>query len=709
MLFLVALTSFSAVAAPKRVLVVHSFVNAAPPYTTHSTAFEKALTELMGERVDLDEVSLNMARYASVDMQEALVDYMRKRQAKWQPDLVVPIGAPAGNFVAKYRNQLFPENMPILYAGMDSRTLGPDVLKQNATYIGDSVNIPGLVEDILQIAPATTNIVVVIGASALESYWKEVFEQEYKVFTNRVDFTWLNNLSFDQMLDRVSHTPPRSFILFILLMRDASGVTCDADDALKRIHAVANAPVNGVFQHQLGLGIVGGRHYQTEATAVEAARVAVRILRGEPATNFPPKLLAPLGPRYDARELQRWNISRNNLPADSVVLFRTPTVWERHFWWIISGLSVFIAEALLIVALLANLRKRRRVERSLLESEQRLSLATAAAEIGAWMWDIGPDEIWATENWRRMFGFPPEAVIRYEAFLQRIHPDDRAKVERAVRHTLDDGIDYVSEHRVVRPDGAESWVAARGRLAAAGNGEAKRLLGASVDITARKRAEQTAYQLSGRLLHAQEEERARLAKELHDGLSQNLALLSVEMEMLGQRLPETPEQINERLNDFSKEAKGLSAEVHRISHGLHPAKLAQLGLTVALGSFCREVETAHGIKVCFDARDVPRVLPSEVALCLYRVAQEAIQNVVKHSEAKKTTVELVMAGDRIHLSVTDDGTGFEMGAERGNGSLGLVSMQERVRLVHGEVSVKSAPGQGTRVEARVPLPTGNNI
>jgi PAS domain S-box-containing protein len=303
-----------------------------------------------------------------------------------------------------------------------------------------------------------------------------------------------------------------------------------------------------------------------------------------------------------------------------------------------------------------------------------------------------------------MFGFPARAVIRYETFLQRVHPDDRAAVELAVRHALEDGNDYVSEYRVILPDGVERWVTARGRPEATGNGETKRLLGACVDVTTRKRAEETAQQLSGRLLHAHEEERARLAKELHDGLSQNLALLSVEMEMFGQRLPETSAQINERLSGFSREAKGLSAEVHRISHGLHPAKLTQLGLSVALGGFCREVERAHDIEVCFEARDVPRELPPEAALCLYRVAQEAIQNVVKHSGSKRATVELETTGNRICLVVTDDGKGFETGAERGSGSLGLVSMHERVRLLHGEVFVKSEPGQGTRVEARVPLP-----
>ena len=125
-------TPNASAAEPKRVLLVHSFGSATPPFTVESMAFETELVQKMGERVDLDEVSLDMARYADRDMQEAIVDYLQKRQAKWQPDLVVPIGAPASIFVANYRDRLFPET-PILYASADRRLLPPGALEKNAT------------------------------------------------------------------------------------------------------------------------------------------------------------------------------------------------------------------------------------------------------------------------------------------------------------------------------------------------------------------------------------------------------------------------------------------------------------------------------------------------------------------------------------------------------------------------------------------------
>src|SRR5256885_4666158 len=338
---------------PKRVLVVHSFGSVAPPFTTHSVAFETELVEKMGERVDLDEISLDMARHADPNLQEALVEYLQKRQAHWHPDLVVPIGSPAGVFVEQYRDRLFPET-PILYTGMDRRRLSPHAL-ENAAFIGEKFDGPGFIEDILQIAPATKNIAIVIGASPVEQYWAAAFRKEFEPYANRINFIWLNDLSLDQMLEKTRALPPDSFIFLILLLRDATGVTHNADEALQRIHAVANAPINSIFQHQLGLGIVGGRLYQAENEGIESAHIAVRILHGEAASSFPPEIMGPLPPRYDWRGVKRWKINEESLPPGSVVSFREPTAWEQYRDWIIAGGSVWFVSAGLLFGVLANL------------------------------------------------------------------------------------------------------------------------------------------------------------------------------------------------------------------------------------------------------------------------------------------------------------------------------------------------------------------
>ena len=470
---------------PKRVLVVHSFGSVAPPFTTHSIAFETELVEKMGERVDLDEVSLDMARYSDSTLQEALVEYLQKRQSHWQPDLVVPIGAPAGAFVAQYRDRLFPE-ASILYTGMDRRRLPPDALEKKAAFVGENFDAPGFIEDILQIAPATKNIAVVIGASPLEQFWAAAFRKEFEPFANRINFIWLNDLSFDQMLEKTRALPPDSFIFLILLLRDATGVTHNADEALQRIHAVANAPVNGIFQHQLGLGIVGGRLYQAELEGIESARIAVRILHGEPASSFPPKIVGPLSPRYDWRELKRWKINQKHLPPGSVVLFREPTVWEQYRVWIIAGISLCLVQALLIFGLLANLAKRRGAERSLIESEDRVALAADAAQLGVWEIDTATNEVWVSDKMRDLFQITPGTGDDYAAFQERVHPDDQPLRDSAIKRAIETKGSYEIEYRILLPDGTVRWISGRAHCISDGDGRSTRLLGVSMDGEARR-------------------------------------------------------------------------------------------------------------------------------------------------------------------------------------------------------------------------------
>jgi PAS domain S-box-containing protein len=348
--------------------------------------------------------------------------------------------------------------------------------------------------------------------------------------------------------------------------------------------------------------------------------------------------------------------------------------------------------------------RRRESEARFRESEERMSLAAEAANLGMWMWDIPANTIWATEKFRRLFGFGLDEKIHVEGIQGRVHPEDRGAREKALRRALEGGYNYDVEYRLLLAGGTQLWMASHGRAELDSEGQPVRMLGVCIDITDRHRTEEEAREVSGRLITAQEDERTRLARELHDDLSQSLALLSVDLDLFGQQQPqEMGDSARGRIEELAIQVRNLSSEVHRLSHELHPAKLEQLGLTAALRSFCKDVAAAHKIAVEFEARDVPRAMPDAVALCLYRIAQEAVQNVVKHSGATHAQVELVGSTNAIKLTISDDGTGFDLEKIRGNGSLGLVSMRERVRVVHGQLSLDSTKGQGTRVEAQVPV------
>ncbi|HET6574373.1 MAG TPA: ATP-binding protein [Fimbriiglobus sp.] len=209
--------------------------------------------------------------------------------------------------------------------------------------------------------------------------------------------------------------------------------------------------------------------------------------------------------------------------------------------------------------------------------------------------------------------------------------------------------------------------------------------------------------LTGRLLEAQEAERRRIARELHDDLNQSLALLSVELDILGQFPPTSAAVITDRIQELSARARDLSSTVHDLSHRLHPSKLEQLGLVAALGGLCRELTQSHSLEVRFTHHPGPGVIAPDAVLCLYRIAQEALQNVVKHSRSLHAAVELSGTADVIRLRVSDDGVGFEPGTVSGNDGLGLISMRERLLLVGGEITIDSRPLGGTRIDVRVPV------
>jgi PAS domain S-box-containing protein len=357
-----------------------------------------------------------------------------------------------------------------------------------------------------------------------------------------------------------------------------------------------------------------------------------------------------------------------------------------------------------------DITERTRAEDALRESQQRMALATHAANLGIWVRDFVRNEVWATDEWRALLGFGKSEPIDLNGFLQKLHPEDREAVSQTLAKALSvEGGGYEMGYRVVLPDGRMRWIASRERVEFDAAGKPVLARGASLDITTRKQAEEAAHDLSGRLIYAQEAERMRLACDLHDDLSQSLALLSIELEMFGQSRPAERVQISGRMQIFSEQVKRLSSDVHRISHELHPAKLEQLGLVAALRGFCKEFAVAHEMAIEFADRSVPRTVPKATALCLHRIAQEALQNVVKHSGGTAARVELAMEGSELRLAIVDDGVGFDPKTMRANGSLGLVSMAERARFVHGLVSVESHAGKGTRVEVRVPIAAADDL
>jgi PAS domain S-box-containing protein len=227
------------------------------------------------------------------------------------------------------------------------------------------------------------------------------------------------------------------------------------------------------------------------------------------------------------------------------------------------------------------------------------------------------------------------------------------------------------------------------------------------DTRERRRSQEQLRLLTRRLLRAQEEERRRIARDLHDDVTQKLAGLSIELGLL--RRTVLPKAAKTKLLELQEQVASLAKDLRHLAHDLHPGILEHAGLGPAVKAFCDEVSRQRGIQIQHSVEDVPGEIPHDLSVVVYRITQEAVGNAVKHSGASQITVTLSKAGEgekanRLRLTVADDGKGFELSAIEEGRSLGLLSMQERVHLVQGTLSIQSDPGRGTRLEVETPLP-----
>lgn len=483
---MVMLMGLTAVAAPRRILIIHSFGREFAPFDKMTSVFRTELARQFPEPVEFYESSIETARFAEIGNDGPLLAYLQSLFAERHLDLILTVAEPATLFSIRHRMEFFPD-VPIV-AWVDYRQTAVVQATTNAVIVPIQVKIPILAENILQVLPNTTNVAVVLGASPFEHYWANICRQEFAPFTNHVQFTYLNEMPLEKMCDYVSKLPPRSAVFYGMLAVDAAGVPYEQERALSSIHAAANAPLFGVFESHLGQGIVGGHLLSQEFAAKEAIEAVLRLWGGEKAStiNLPPEVTRAL---YDWRELRRWNISAAHLPAGSEVRYRTPTFWEQYKWQLIGIHAVCLGEGILIFALLRNRRRLRSTQKSLQQSEERLSLATNSAKVGVWSWNVRNETIDATAECKQMFGFGADESVTFTKFLDRVHPDDRLQVNRAIEEAIKNKSVYDTQYRIVLPDGQLRWIAARGRIHQLDEA-ADDLMGVLLDVTERRRAEE---------------------------------------------------------------------------------------------------------------------------------------------------------------------------------------------------------------------------
>ena len=873
--------------------------------------------------------------------------YLRKYQNR-TPDVIITVGPSPLRFMQEVHQRAFP-GVPIVFCLPYGTAPGAPQPDSGFTGVENDMAPGKTIEIALRLLPATRSIVVVGGVSAFDRKGQATIKEELKPYEGRLDILYLTDLAVPDLLKRLEHLPDHTLVLLTSVGQDAAGQSFKSNEIGPLVAGAANAPVFSLFDVYLNHGEVGGYLSRFSEQAKVAGSMALRLLKGEKPQDIA-TVRSVETYMFDWRALKRWGLNESALPPDSIVLNRPLTIWESYKWYIISGISLILLQALLIGRLMWQRARLRKAETDLAVTCDRLRLAVEAGKSVGWDWDVQSGRSQWFGDLQTMLGIPGDSYSgNVEDFRRRTHPEDRELVQKAIAGARETRKSYIAEFRVIRADGTVRWITASGKFYYAPNGDPQRMLGMAVDITERKRAEgrlreyeqvvevlgdrimvvdreyrylianaaflnyrgfekeqvightvaeivgkeafeanikqhfdesfqgkvvryevkysypklgerniSVAYfpirgplgidrigcilrditerklaeealreseerfrlvansapvmiwmagldgkptyfnqswldftglseadllnglagivhpedylqchdvycrgfdqqqpfrkecrlrrhdgqyrwmldvgvprflkdgsfagyigtcidvtdrklaedaltNMSRKLVQAQEQERARIARELHDDVSQRLALLGIALQQLREHYPELPIEIGARMKELQEQTMGISNDVQALSHELHSSKLEYLGAIGGMKSWCKEFGERQGIQIEFKGPETKISLPPEIGLSLFRVLQQALNNSAKHSGVRSTEVQLREDSGEIHLIVSDLGKGFDMETAMQGRGLGLASMQERVRLVNGTIEIQSKPMGGTTVHVRVPF------
>jgi PAS domain S-box-containing protein len=630
---------------------------------------------------------------------ESIAETFRRRYGGMKVDVLVVANPQAFYFALEYRDRLFP-GVPIVFISINKSDLEAQKNVSGLTGVVTPLGYRETIDLALRLQPDTKAVAVVAGITSWDSRQLGFLHSELDHYRDRVKVIDLVGPSNRQLLKRVAELPPHTVLIFQVMPQTSSQEDFGAWDFLSAV--AKRIPTYSVFPRLCLNGCIGGAFEDHVKEWKQQADLAARVLSGERTGDIPIVYNMDLQDRVDWQALRRWKIPESALPAGSVVLNRPPSFWASYRNYMIAAIVVIAVLLLLVIGLVWQRARNRKAEALLSESEKRFKVMADTTPALIWMCDSGGKITYLND--RRVAFTGPDPKAGYgDTWIGYVHPDDQRNVLDAVAEALKTRHPFSKEYRLRRSDGVYRWMLDIATPRVNGDGSFAGFIGSAIDTTDQKLAQQALEKVSGQMIEAQEKERSRIARDLHDDICQRLALLSMEIDQAKRVSADSPETTKEKLQEIRKHCSEITGDVQSLSHQLHSSKLESLGIEAAIRGFCREVSRQHEVNVDFTCRNVPKHLPKAISLCLFRVAQEALQNAVKYSGVSEFTVELLTLEDEIHLAVADEGAGFDVEEAKRNQGLGLMSMQERVQLVNGMLSVESNPGKGTQVLAVVPL------
>jgi len=715
-----------ALSAPKKtVLVLYGDPLSAPADRMTEQGLTAALSSAHGWNLEVFSEYLDLERFPEAQYGGDIVRYLRARYGTRKPDVLIALVNTTLQFVLDHRNELFP-GVPIVFADVDHREVEGRQMPPNVAGLWMAWDYQRTLELALQLQPETREVVCVTGSGVEEQPWNNEARKVLQRFASQVRTRWLDKLPLQAVLHEVARLPLDSVVLYIPMERDGAGQTVSPFEVARQLADASRVPVYGLSRPELQQGIIGGALLDFSEIGNKTAALAFRVLAGEklPVLSAPDIATYPLLINWQA--LKKWHVSESRIPGTATLAYRERSLWEQHRRLILATAATLLLQSVLIAGLIFQGSRRKRAELSLRESEQQMGLAASAAELGMWTWDILRDRIWMSDKGRALFGIAPETRVDNAALSARVHPEDRAARDAAIRHALETPGEYAMEYRVVHSDGQMRWIAGRGRVEF-GDGKPLRMRGVSLDITERRQAELEAARQRNELAHRSRvtllgELSGSLAHELNQPLGAIVTNAGAALRSLG-RDRMTREKFREVLEDIVAAGQRAGEIIRSIKGMLRKTEGARqvVGLNDVIAQMLRLTQSdalAHDCVVLTEFHPaLPRVEADvvqlqQVFLNLILNAFEASKDVPKLQ--RRVIIHTDWDGDgTVRACVRDFGAGLPAEAperifeqffstKREGMGMGLFIARSIVAAHRGTLCAENAKGGGSQFWLRLP-------
>ena len=477
----------------RRVLILTGYDPNHPAVTTINQTITAAIKHGTSDRVEFFYEYQENFRISNSKYESEMVNYLKQKYEGEHITLILALGAPALEFLLEHEAQLFP-GVPKVFYFHDESEATAQSLWPRVTGVWAHLEFNKTLDIALAAKPDTKNVVIVSGMSRQDKYLRDQAESVFGNYATRVSFTYLTDLTIDDLKQKLSVLPPHTVVIYLSYFVDKNGNSFSGPEALSRFASTTNAPIFGISQTYMGAGMVGGSLLDFEALGKQTAQVSLRMMAGAKPSDIPPSS-APNTIAFDWRQLQKWNIDESKLPPGSIVNFRQPTFWELYRWYIITAIAIVLIQAVLIVWLLFTRARRRSAELRAAQEQRRVN--EVVANVPGMVWETRVDPVtrrrkttFVSQYVEKMLGYGVDEWMTRSGFgLSLVHEDDRLRVERESEEIFKSGAEAILEFRWIAKDGRVVWVAAHLAPIFDDAGEVVGMRGVTLDTTEQRLAE----------------------------------------------------------------------------------------------------------------------------------------------------------------------------------------------------------------------------